>query len=153
MDHVRLAAVADLRLTNVPRHVDVDDGGVLTVVEGGNNVAFRIARVFTLHAPIGAIRGMHAHRRCTQFMICPQGEVKISCEDAVEQKTFLLDRNDVGLLIPPSIWISEEFRRDKSLLVVVCDRPYEADDYIRDYGEFRTWRNERNARTEGNSIL
>jgi dTDP-4-dehydrorhamnose 3,5-epimerase-like enzyme len=139
--------VAELRLANLPQHVDAD-GSVLTVVEGKNHVAFPIARIFTLQAPIGTTRGMHAHRRCAQFMICPQGAAEIVCDDASEQRSFLLDRGYLGLLIPPTLWVSEIFRHDNSVLIVVCDRPYEADDYIRDYADFVAWRRAGNAPTE-----
>ena len=136
---MNVSEVAKLRLLELTHHVR--NGAQLTVVEGGSDVPFTIARVFTLRSPAGTIRGMHAHRRCSQFMICPQGAVEIVCDDAVERKMFLLDRGNLGLLVPPGVWASETFRYDNSLLIVVCDRLYEADDYIHDYTEFVAWRN------------
>jgi dTDP-4-dehydrorhamnose 3,5-epimerase-like enzyme len=130
--------VTDLRLVAVPAFAR--DGGEIAVVAGERDVPFAIARVFTVRSPAGTTRGMHAHRRCAQFMVCPQGAVEISCDDGVEQKAFVLDRGNVGLLVPPTIWAAETFLADNSLLVVVCDRPYEANDYIRDHTEFLAWR-------------
>jgi dTDP-4-dehydrorhamnose 3,5-epimerase-like enzyme len=126
--------IADLRLTELPRHIG--DNGVLTILEGEVHVPFPIARIFTLQAPIGAIRGMHAHRRCAQFMICPQGAVNIVCNDGSEQKSFLLNRSDIGLLVPPKVWAVEVFNDANSLLIVICNRRYEEYDYISDYTKF-----------------
>jgi len=33
-----------------------------------------------------------------------------------------------------------EFRQDESVLIVLCDRIYEAHDYIHDYAEFLSFR-------------
>jgi dTDP-4-dehydrorhamnose 3,5-epimerase-like enzyme len=132
------SGIADLRLIQLPRHVD--NNCVLTVLESKVHVPFQIARIFTLQAPTGAIRGMHAHRRCAQFMICPQGAVRITCNDGSDHKSFLLDTCHIGLFVPPKIWAFEVFTDVNSLLIVVCDRQYEADDYIRDYYEFLTFK-------------
>src|SRR5450759_6838 len=98
------ASVNDLRLSELPLHFGNHDGGELVVVEGKIHVPFSIERIFTLRAPIGTVRGGHAHRRCAQFMICTQGMIEISCDDGQERKSFLLDRGNIGLLIPRNIW-------------------------------------------------
>jgi hypothetical protein len=38
------------------------------------------------------------------------------------------------------LWNTVEFRQDDSVLVVLCDRVYEAHDYINDYSEFLSFR-------------
>jgi UDP-2-acetamido-3-amino-2,3-dideoxy-glucuronate N-acetyltransferase len=133
-----MCAVLDLRLTELPQYASY--GGELTVVEGQKDLPFVIARVFTVRSPAGTIRGDHAHRRCAQFLMCSQGAIEVVCDDARERKSFILDRGNVGLLVPPSIWFSEIFRSDISVLVVICNCPYDENDYIRDYAEFLAWR-------------
>ena len=147
--HVSYPRVTNLRLSELPLHLGDGDGGQLTVVEGKDQVPFRIERIFTLRAPLDTIRGGHAHRRCSQFMMCPHGMIEVICEDGIERKSFLLDRGNVALLVPPSVWASEIFRHDNSLLLVVCDRPYEAEDYIRDHAEFLAWRRVNKATSAG----
>jgi hypothetical protein len=137
--------VNDLQLSELPLHFGNHDGGELVVVEGKTHVPFSIKRIFTMRAPIGTTRGGHAHRRCAQFMICPQGMIEINCDDGREQKSFLLDRGNVGLLILPNIWATQRFCHDNSLLLVVCDHRYQKNDYIRDYAEFLARRNTTNA--------
>ncbi len=117
-----------------------EDNGDLVVMEGESNVPFRIARVFVVRAPAGAVRGQHAHKRCTQFLTCSTGVVEVICGDGVRSSTFVLDRPDVGLLLPPGIWAQQTFRGIGSQLTVLCDRPYEAEDYIRDYAAFLAFR-------------
>jgi hypothetical protein len=123
--------VSDLRLTELPLHVRGDHR--FSVVEGCNHVPFLIARVFIVTGTVG---GKQAHKHCTQFMICPEGAVEVVCDDGSNRKTFLLDRSDLGLLVPPSIWTEETPRGEKSVLLVLCDRPYEVNEYILDYAVF-----------------
>lgn len=101
---------------------------------------FRIERMFALTAPAGAKRGGHAHRLCSQFMICVSGAAAIVCEDGRKENTFALEGRDQALLVPPGFWNTVEFRQNESVLIVLRDRVYEAHDYIRDYAEFLSFR-------------
>jgi dTDP-4-dehydrorhamnose 3,5-epimerase-like enzyme len=92
--------------------------------------------MFALAASAGAKRGRHAHRLCSQFMICVSGAVDVVCEDGSNKNTFALNRRNQALLVPPGLWNTVEFRQNQSVLIVLCDRVYEAHDYIRDYAEF-----------------
>ena len=38
-----------------------------------------------------------------------------------------------GILTPPGMWAGQEYQKDNSVMVVLCDRGYEPEDYIRDY--------------------
>jgi dTDP-4-dehydrorhamnose 3,5-epimerase-like enzyme len=126
------------RLIELPRHARAD--GEVVVAEAAAQVPFRIERMFALSAPAGAKRGRHAHRLCSQFMICVSGAVDVVCEDGRKKNTFALERRDQALLVPPGLWNTVEFRQDESVLIVLCDRIYEAHDYIHDYAEFLSFR-------------
>jgi len=126
------------RLIELPRHVRAD--GEVVVAEAATQVPFRIERMFALSAPAGTKRGRHAHRLCSQFMICVSGAVDVVCEDGRKKNTFALERRDQALLVPPGVWNTVEFRQDESVLIVLCDRIYEAHDYIHDYAEFLSFR-------------
>ncbi|MGA9007810.1 MAG: FdtA/QdtA family cupin domain-containing protein [Xanthobacteraceae bacterium] len=134
----RLSSIARIRLIELPCH-SRDDGEVV-VAQVAAQVAFPIARVFTVTAPLDALRGEHAHIRCTQFMLCVHGAVEIVCDDGHEKRTFHLNRNNLALCVPPAIWNNIFFRHDRSVVMVLCDRPFEEDDYLRDYSKFLAFR-------------
>ena len=133
-----ISKLVDARLIELPRHTRGD--GEVIVAEAAAQVPFRIERLFALSAPARAKRGHHAHRLCSQFMICVSGAVDVICEDGRKKNTFTLERRDQALLVPPGLWNTVEFRQDESVLIVLCDRIYEAHDYIRNYAEFLSFR-------------
>jgi dTDP-4-dehydrorhamnose 3,5-epimerase-like enzyme len=133
-----LATIDSVRPLSLPHHFE--DNGDLVVMEGMINIPFSIARVFVVRAPENAIRGQHAHRACTQFLTCPRGLVEVLCDDGRRKATYLLDHPNLGLLVPPGIWSQQTYKSRESALTVLCDRPYEADDYIRDYSLYLAYR-------------
>jgi dTDP-4-dehydrorhamnose 3,5-epimerase-like enzyme len=130
--------LSDAVVIDLPRDARAD--GEVVVAEAAAQVPFRIERTFILTAPTGSKRGHHAHRLCCQFMICVSGAVNVSCEDGDNKQIFTLNRRDRALLVPSGLWNTVEFLERGSVLVVLCDRLYEADDYIRDYAEFLSFR-------------
>jgi len=127
-----------VKIINLPHYFE--ENGDLVVMEGLNNVPFAIARVFVVRAPDGAIRGQHAHRECSQFLTCPRGVVEVMCDDGIQTATYRLDHPNIGLLVPPGIWSQQTYQTDNAALTVLCDRPYEADDYIRQYSAYLDFR-------------
>jgi dTDP-4-dehydrorhamnose 3,5-epimerase-like enzyme len=133
-----LHSVTSVVLTDLPRHSAAN--GDVVVMERVSHIPFVIVRVFVVIAPAGAVRGQHAHKQCTQFLTCPTGCVEIVCDDGLEKATYVLNQPGRGLLIPPSIWAQQIYRETHSVLTVLCDRPYEAEDYIREYPQFLAYR-------------
>lgn len=121
-------------------HHDVADNGYLVVMEGLTHFPFAISRVFVVRASAGAIRGQHAHKVCTQLLSCSFGSVEVRCDDGCETAIHVLDQPHRGLLVPPGIWAQQTYLAADSVLTVLCDRPYEPDDYIRDYSDFVAYR-------------
>jgi dTDP-4-dehydrorhamnose 3,5-epimerase-like enzyme len=136
MNQVSLKSLDDVRLIDLPQR----DGGQLVVMQGGAEVPFAMARVFMVRAAEGATRGRHAHRQCAQLLVCVNGAIDVECDDGVRTANYRLDTAGRGLLVPPSIWAKEDYVLPQSILMVLCDRPYEPEDYIRDYDEYRTYR-------------
>lgn len=130
--------LCDLRSIELEAHPAVE--ATVVVAESARQVPFAIARMFTITARTGAVRGRHAHRRCAQFMVCVHGAMNVACTDGREERNFTLDRGNLALMVPPTIWNTVRVRSEGSVLVVLCDRPYEEHDYIRDYAEFLAFR-------------
>jgi dTDP-4-dehydrorhamnose 3,5-epimerase-like enzyme len=110
--------------------------GGLSVIEGGINSPFDILRVFTVNAVKGSIRGNHAHKKCSQFMVCVSGAIEVTCDNGVEQTIYQLDSPSVSLNVAPGIWTKQKYLTENAVLMVLCDRHYEEDDYIRNYKNF-----------------
>ena len=124
-------------LINFPTHED--SNGTLGVYECGKQVPFDIQRVFTVSASKDDVRGDHAHKKCTQLLVCISGQIRVGCDDGSVVTQYLLDNMSMGLLVPPGIWASVEYLESPSVLMVLCDRGYEADDYMRDYNDFKNF--------------
>jgi len=122
---------------NFPTYEDTN--GNLCVYESGQHVPFAIRRVFTVSAKAGDYRGDHAHKTCTQLLVCVSGVIRVVCDDGSTTAEYLLDTMGAGLLISPGIWAKEEYLVDDAVLMVLCDRAYEPEDYIRDYNEFKSF--------------
>lgn len=131
--------IEKIKLLKLPHFLE--DNGDLIVMENLINIPFKIIRVFVVRAPKNAIRGQHAHLKCTQFLNCPSGIIQVHCDDGINKKTFTLDHPNTGLLIPPGIWAQQDYMSDNSILTVLCDRVYEASDYLREYNLFLEYKN------------
>lgn len=116
-----------------------DSSGMLCAYESGQQIPFDVRRVFTVSARAGDVRGNHAHKQCTQLLVCVSGKIRVDCDDGAVITHHLLDNMGMGLLIPPGLWAKEEYLEEGSVLMVLCDRGYEVEDYIRDYSEFKTF--------------
>ncbi len=116
----------------------ISDLGNLTVFPvSQNGTKIPVKRIFTVsQVPAGHFRGNHAHRFCSQLVVCLNGVVEIELTDGSESDTFLLNSPEYGILIPPGIWNKLKFENEHSVLMVLCDYPYDPDDYIRDWDTF-----------------
>jgi len=125
----------NIRLINLDCYKETD-GDLIVAEEHSDNVPFSIARIFIVRADKGSIRGRHAHRECTQLLICTNGTVQVSCDDGKQTSTYILNEANYGLLIKPGIWAEQRYIKENTVLTVLCDLPYEEGDYIRNYEDF-----------------
>uniref|UniRef100_UPI0040476745 sugar 3,4-ketoisomerase n=1 Tax=Algoriphagus sp. TaxID=1872435 RepID=UPI0040476745 len=133
-----LLSVSDVQLVSLPHYFE--ENGDLVVMQEVVNIPFKIVRVFVVRAPFNAIRGEHAHRSCSQFLTCPTGTIEVICDDGHNKTTYFLSHPNVGLLLPPTIWAQQTYKTPGAVLTVLCDKPYDENDYIRDYEEFKIFR-------------
>jgi len=108
----------------------------LVVVEG-EIIPFSIKRVFNVRQQKGDIRGKHAHLHCSQLLICTNGAVEVKCDDSRTTEIYVLDKPNFGLFIPPGIWADQKYIENNTILTVLCDRPFEEADYLRNYEDFK----------------
>ena len=114
-----------------------DERGSLISLESKRNIPFEIKRVYYIFdTKEGVVRGKHAHKDLEQILICVKGSCKILLNDGVNEEIFLLDKPDKGLYIDSLVWREMfEFSPD-CVLMVLANKYYDEEDYIRDYDEF-----------------
>ena len=122
-----------VKLIELPYHKE--NNGDLVVVEG-EIIPFSIKRVFNVRAQKGNIRGRHAHRHCSQLLICTNGAVEVKCDDTRTTETYVLEKPNFGLFIPPGIWADQKYIENNTILTVLCDSLFEEEDYVRNYDDF-----------------
>ena len=123
-----------VKLIELPYHKE--NNGDLVVVEG-EIIPFSIKRVFNVRQQKGDIRGRHAHRHCSQLLICTNGAVEVKCDDSRTTEIYVLDKPNFGLFIPPGIWADQKYIENNTILTVLCNRPFEEADYVRNYDDFK----------------
>jgi len=128
--------VRDVTLHRLPRFADLR--GALSVGEFARDLPFAPQRYFLVFdVPSAETRGEHAHRRCHQFLVCVSGSVRVLADDGRQRAEFMLDRPDLGLHLPPMTWGTQyRYSRD-AVLLVFASEPYDADEYVRTYDEFK----------------
>lgn len=111
--------------------------GVLIPIEGKVEIPFSIKRIFYIFKlKKGNIRGKHAHKNCNQILICLNGECEVVCQNGKDKKNIILRNPRQGVYIPPMIWITQKFKKDDSILLVLTDKNFTESDYLRDYKKF-----------------
>jgi acetyltransferase-like isoleucine patch superfamily enzyme/dTDP-4-dehydrorhamnose 3,5-epimerase-like enzyme len=111
--------------------------GSLSVGEFEREIPFNPKRYFLVYdVPTADTRGEHAHHQCHQFLIAVRGSIRVVVDDGETREEITLDRPNMGLYLPPKTWgIQYKYSADAMMLVFASDY-YDADDYIRDYGQF-----------------
>jgi UDP-2-acetamido-3-amino-2,3-dideoxy-glucuronate N-acetyltransferase len=132
---VEATTVAGVTLHRMPLVQDIR--GNLTANETGRGLPFLPQRYFlVMDVPSGETRGAHAHRTCSQFLVCVAGACSVVVDDGTHRLEVRLDDPCLGVHVPPGVWaIQYKYTRD-AVLLVLASHPYAADDYIRDYDEF-----------------
>jgi len=119
----------------------VDSRGALSFVEGGRHVPFAVARLFYMYDfPKGTRRGGHAHRECHQFLIAQEGSFEVLLDDGTDRRTVALERPDLGLHIPPGIWVELVSRSERAVITALASAPYVEADYLRSHPVFVEWK-------------
>ena len=86
---------------------NVDERGSLSVLEGGVDIPFEVARVFWItDVPAGQRRGGHAHWTCHEAVFAVSGAVSITIETADGREDVTLTASNDGVIIPAGRGVS-----------------------------------------------
>jgi len=133
-------SVNDCSVLDLNKHHS-DRKGNLTVVQNGVTVPFDIKRVYYLYdVPGGESRGSHAHRELSQLIVAASGSFRVVLDDGSTKRAFVLNRPYQGLLVKPGIWRDLDDFSSGAVCMVLASEVYLPEDYIRDYDEFISFR-------------
>ena len=127
------SAISSIQLFNLKSFIK--DSGTLSIIEGTRQTPWPIARSYFISTKLCEVRGGHAHRECSQAIICLSGAVKIKCSTPSKHQTYELLPHNEFLLIPPGIWVDLE-TKENTVLAVLTDHFYDEADYIRNWAEY-----------------
>ena len=115
-----------------------DERGRLVVVEGEQDIPFKIQRVFYIYgSDPDVVRGKHANRRTEFVLINVAGTSKVRITDrSGNQMIVSLNRPHSGVYLPAMIWKEMYDFSPDSVLLVLCSEHYDPNEYIRNFDEF-----------------
>jgi hypothetical protein len=118
-----------------------NNAGNITVIESNVNVPFPIKRAYYLYdVPGGESRGGHAHKQLYQLIVAASGSFDVLLDDGINKKIVKLNRPNYGLLVVPGLWRELFEFSSGAICLVLTSHVYDANDYIRDYDEFKEWK-------------
>jgi len=88
-------------------------------------------------APVGAVRGKHAHFKCIQLIMLIKGQLNVIFENKNVRKNCVLNIPGSFLLIPALTWSEQEYLSLNTEIIVFCSEEFKEQDYIRNYEDFQ----------------
>lgn len=129
------------KVLELARHFD--PRGNLSVIEELKEIPFKIKRTYWIYdVPGGEHRGGHAYKRNQEFIVAMSGSFDVVLDDGKEKQTFHLNRSYYGLYVPKGLWREMDNFSTNSLALVLSSTKYDVSDYIRDYEEFKRYKDE-----------
>ena len=135
--------VSDIHSCNVVELTKIHNpAGNITIIQNGGREPFNIKRVYYLYdVPGGSERGGHAHKALYQLIVAASGSFDVILDDARNKKIIQLNRPYFGLLVVPGIWREIVNFSSGAICLVLASEKYKEEDYIRDYLDFKKFKN------------
>ena len=123
------------KIINLPKILD--ERGNLSFLQNNDQLPFEIKRVYWVYdVPGGEIRGDHAFKEQQEVIIALSGSFDVVLNDGLEEKVYSLNRSYFGLYVPKLTWRSVKNFSTNSLALVITDKSYDEEEYIRDFDSF-----------------
>ena len=120
----------------------LDKRGNLSFFEHPNQLPFVIERTYWIYdVPGGETRGGHAFKEQQEFIVALSGSFDIVINNGLKEERYTLNRSYYGLLVPKMYWRQMENFSTNSLALIVSDKPYNENEYIRDFEKFKNLKN------------
>ena len=115
-----------------------NNGGCIEV-KGLRDIPFEIKRVFYIFSKgnVGIVRGKHSNRKSEFVLFNVKGRSKVKTIDENGNETvYELNEPCQALYLPKMVWKEMYDFTEDSVLMVLTDEYYDADEYIRDFDSF-----------------
>ena len=133
-----MTVITDVRLIEIPKICD--SRGNLSVIER-DTIPFVSKRVYYLYdVPSGSERGGHAHKVQQELLVALSGSFDVILNDGEATRKVTLNKPNIGLLIPMGIWRELENFSSGSVCLVLASDEFDEGDYIRDYQDFKLFK-------------
>ena len=121
----------------------LDPRGNLSFFENNNQIPFEIKRTYWIYdVPGGEVRGSHAFKESKEMIIALSGSFDVVLHDGKQEVKYSLNRSYHGLYVPNMLWRKLDNFSTNSLALIVSSIPYDENDYIRNFDDFKKYRNE-----------
>lgn len=116
--------------------------GNLSFLESPTQLPFEIKRTYWIYdVPGGEIRGSHAFKEQQEFIIALSGSFDVVLHDGFKEIKYSLNRSYYGLFIPNRYWRRLENFSTNALALIVSDKNFDENDYVRDFEDFKVLKN------------
>ena len=113
------------------------NSGTLIPISLKKQIPFKTKRIFLIYGNKDFVRGPHAHKKCSQFLLPVLGKIELTYVNKILNKKVILDSSKKkGILLKPLTWCKLSFITKNAVIMVFCDREYEFKDYIEKYEDF-----------------
>ena len=114
--------------------------GKLMPINFDKKFPIKVKRIFFINGRKNKIRGEHAHKKCSQFFIPVFGKIILNIKTPKAKKRIVLNHlSKTAVLVPPKYWCGVKFINKNSILMVVCDKYYDVNDYLETFGEYKKY--------------
>lgn len=127
----------NIKQIQLPKFLDAR--GNLSFIEELKHIPFKIERTYWIYdVPGGESRGGHAYKENQEFIVALSGSFDVILDNGHKRKVYSLNRSYYGLYVPKGIWREMDNFSTNSLALILSSTPYNPDDYIYDYQQFKS---------------
>lgn len=131
----------NVKLIELPKIID--PRGNLSFFENNNQIPFEIKRTYWIYdVPGGEVRGSHAFKESSEIIVALSGSFDVVLNDGVKEVKYSLNRSYYGLYVPNMLWRRLDNFSTNSLALIVSSLGYNENDYIRNFEDFKRFKNE-----------
>ena len=117
---------------------DYNNGGVIEI-EGMKDVPFEIKRIFYIFGKgnVGTVRGKHSNRKSEFVLFNVKGKSKVKTIDENRNEViYELNEPNQAIYLPKMVWKEMYDFSEDSVLMVLTNEYYDANEYIRNFNDF-----------------